>query len=38
LSDEVSGAQYAPSDERPSLRRQAIERWARLRQYLGQLR
>jgi hypothetical protein len=38
LSDEVSAIQYAPLEERPPLRRQAIERWSRLRQYLRRLR
>jgi hypothetical protein len=38
LSDEVSAVQYAPLQERPPRRRQAIERWSRLRQYLRRLR
>jgi transglutaminase-like putative cysteine protease len=38
LSDEVSGVQYAPQDERQTLRQQAIARWSRLRQYLRRLR
>jgi hypothetical protein len=38
LSNEVSAVQYAPLEERPPLRRQAIERWSRLRQYLRRLR
>jgi transglutaminase-like putative cysteine protease len=38
LSGDVSAAQYAPEHSRPRLREQAVARWARLRQYLRQLR
>ncbi len=38
LSQEVSAVHYAPPEERPSLRRQAGERWTRLRHYLRSLR
>jgi hypothetical protein len=38
LSGDVSGVQYAPVEDRPPLRQQAIERWLRLREYLRRLR
>jgi hypothetical protein len=37
LSLEVSAVQYAPEQVRGPLRRQAVDRWSRLRQYLRRL-
>ncbi len=38
LSGDASGVQYAPAEERPRLREQAVQRWNLLRQYLQRLR
>ena len=38
LSAEASGVQYAPAEERPRLREQAVQRWNVLREYLRRLR
>lgn len=38
LSGDASGVQYAPAENRPLLRAQAIQRWSLLRDYLRRLR
>jgi hypothetical protein len=38
LGAEVSAAHYAPEPTRPTVHRQIVERWKRLRSYLGKLR